>query len=320
MTTTAAAQLRRILRVIPEIADGHSHDLDDIANRAGVTRDILLGDLKALADRHGEPGGFVEGMQIYIARGTVAVMSDQFLRPMGLTVQELRALELGLAILRAERPPDETTGIERTRARLQKVIAKIPPGHDEPPMRHAELAPTEGLTHLNELRKALRDHRKARITYRRSGAGNPTTRVVRLYAIVPASGMWYAVAYCESSEDLRVFRMDRVEDATALGDKYEIPAGFSVRETLHQGTGFKSELMPVGMKVKYSPRIARWITEREGVEPDADGSVTIDHPLADRDWGVRHVLQYGPDAEVIEPAELRAELVDRLVGMAAIAR
>jgi proteasome accessory factor C len=316
MTDTAAAQLRRILRVIPEIADGHEHDIDQVAERAKVSKDVLLSDLKALADRHGAPGGFVEGMQIFIGPDTVEVMSDHFLRPMGLTLHELCALELGLAILRAERPPDETAAIERTRERLRKVIAKLPVDHDDAPMRHAEIAPTEGLTHIDELRKALRDHRKARITYRRSGADDVTTRVVRLYAIVPASGMWYAVAYCESSEGLRVFRMDRVEDASALGDKYEIPADFSVRETLQEGRALKAELPPVGMKVKYSARIARWISEREGVKPSADGSITIDHPLADREWGVRHVLQYGPDAEVIEPLELRAELARRLSGIA----
>jgi predicted DNA-binding transcriptional regulator YafY len=29
-------------------------------------------------------------------------------------------------------------------------------------------------------------------------------------------------------------------------------------------------------------------------------------------WAVRHVLQYGPDAEAIAPAELREEIVRRL--------
>ena len=312
MTDTAASQLRRILRVIPEIADGHEHNIDDVAKRADVDKAVLLSDLKTLADRHGAPGGFVEGMQIYLGPETVEVMSEHFLRPMGLTIHELCALELGLAILRAERPPDETAAIERTRERLRKIIAKIPEAHDESPMRHAELAPTDGLPHLEELRIALRDHRKAGITYRRSGADEATTRVVRLYAIVPASGMWYAVAYCESCEGLRVFRMDRVEAAEALDENYEIPSDFSVRETLQEGRALKAELPPVGMKVRYSARIARWIAEREGVEPGADGSITIEHPLADREWGMRHVLQYGPDAEVIEPVELRKELTRRL--------
>ncbi len=315
MTDTAANQLRRILRVIPEIADGNEHEIDAVAKRAGVEKSVLLTDLKSLADRHGAPGGFVEGMQIFIGSGTVEVMSDHFLRPMSLTIHELCALELGLAILRAERPPDETPAIERTRERLRNVIAKLPAGHDESPTRYAELAPTEGLVHLDELRRALRDHQKARITYRRSGADEATTRVVRLYAIVPASGMWYAIAYCESSEGLRVFRMDRVEGAEALDERYEIPADFSVRETLQQGKGLQVELPSAGMRVRYSPRIARWISEREGVEPDADGSITVEYPLADPEWGVRHVLQYGPDAEVLEPAGLRAEIGQRLAEM-----
>jgi len=69
------------------------------------------------------------------------------------------------------------------------------------------------------------------------------------------------------------------------------------------------------MRVRYSARVARWIAERDGVELDADGSLTMEHPLADVQWGVRHVLQYGPDAEVLEPADVRVEVVRRLSGL-----
>jgi len=69
------------------------------------------------------------------------------------------------------------------------------------------------------------------------------------------------------------------------------------------------------MRVRYSPRIARWIAEREGRELEPDGSLTMEHPLADIQWGVRHVLQYGPDAEVLEPADVRDELTRRLAGL-----
>lgn len=312
MTDTASKQLRRILRVIPEIADGNEHDLATVAKRARVEKDVLLWDLKSLADRHGAPGGFVDGMHIYIGPDTVAVTTDHFLRPMGLTIHELCALELGLAMLRAERPPDETVTIDRARDRLRKVIAKLPPDHEEAGQRYAELAPSDGLPFLTELRKALRDHRKARITYRRAGAENATARVVRPYAMVPASGMWYAIAYCEESEGLRVFRMDRVEDVVSLSDRYEIPETFSVRETLREGKGLQVDAAQSGMKVRYSAKVARWIAEREGMQPDADGSLTIEHPLADAEWGVRHVLQYGPDAEVLEPQSLREDVIRRL--------
>ena len=114
-----------------------------------------------------------------------------------------------------------------------------------------------------------------------------------------------------------MFRMDRVESADSLPDHYEIPADFSVSETLQAGKGLKAEIPATGIKVKYSRRIARWIAEREGVTPDSDGSLVIDHPLADTDWGVRHVLQYGPDAEVLEPLAVRDEMIRRLSTMSA---
>jgi proteasome accessory factor C len=312
MSETAAAQLRRILRAIPEIADGKEHGIEEAAERAGVPPDVLLSDLKSLAERYGAPGGFIEGMQVYIGQQTIEVTSEHFLRPMGLTLEELCALELGLVILRSERPPDETGSIDRARERLRRVIAKVPDGFDETAMRHAELAPTEGLPFLDDLRRALRDHRKVTITYRRSGADAPTTRTVRLYAIVPASGMWYAVAYCEASEGLRVFRMDRVEDVNVRVDRYEVPEDFSVHSTLREGKGLSAELPASGMRIRYSPRVSRWIAEREGVTLDPDESLTMEHPLADEEWGLRHVLQYGEEAEVLEPPALRAKIAQRL--------
>ena len=119
------------------------------------------------------------------------------------------------------------------------------------------------------------------------------------------------LAFCESTNQVRSFRLDRVLGVVELDDAYEIPATFSVDEHLHDRKVLRVGQLP-RMRVRYSPRVARWIAEREGVEVEADGSLTLDHPLADVQWGVRHVLQYGPDAEVLEPPEVREEIVARL--------
>jgi hypothetical protein len=92
MTDTAARQLRRILRVIPQIADDQEHDIDEIAKRVGVDPAALISDLKSIAEHHAAPGGFVEGMEIYIGPNKIGVKSAHFLRPMGLTLQELCTL------------------------------------------------------------------------------------------------------------------------------------------------------------------------------------------------------------------------------------
>jgi proteasome accessory factor C len=150
-----------------------------------------------------------------------------------------------------------------------------------------------------------------RLTYRKADAEEPSSRVVCPYGIVFANGMWYAVAQCESSEGIRIFRLDRVEQVEPLEARYDSPRGFSIDAMVKDGRAFQSAEAGT-LRVRYSPRIARWIAEREGKQVAADGSLVMDHPLADRDWAVRHVLQYGPDAEVLEPDEVRAAIVGRL--------
>jgi predicted DNA-binding transcriptional regulator YafY len=134
---------------------------------------------------------------------------------------------------------------------------------------------------------------------------------VQPYALVVASGHWYLLAHCESKGEVVSFRLDRMEDVEQLDAAYDIPTTFSVDEHLNDRKVLRTG-GPAKMRVRYSPRIARWIAEREGLEPDADGSLTMDHPLLDVQWGVRHVLQYGPDAEVLEPHDVRAEVARRV--------
>ena len=117
-------------------------------------------------------------------------------------------------------------------------------------------------------------------------------------------------------EGLRFFRLDRVKHVEVMEERYERPKDFSLEAVMRDGRAFQA-VDPATLKVRYSPKVARWIAEREGKTVDADGSLTLEHPLADTDWAVRHVLQYGPDAEVLEPAEVREEIVRRLTAMSA---
>jgi predicted DNA-binding transcriptional regulator YafY len=59
---------------------------------------------------------------------------------------------------------------------------------------------------------------------------------------------------------------------------------------------------------RYSLRIARWIREKGPVEECEDGSVVVRHRVADPDRVVRHVLQGGADAEILEPATCRESI------------
>jgi proteasome accessory factor C len=313
--TTAADQLRRILHLIPLFADGEAHPVSALAGMAGVNRDVILQDLLSISERFEVPGGFIEGLQIYLEADDVAIVPNHFLRPMRLTRSELLALELGLTMLRGERPPEEHRAIVGALARLQQAVARLPNEEIADDLRVASLSPSADLGHLRRLREAFRDRRKVRLTYRKADASTPSHRIICPYGIVFASGMWYAVAHCESSEGIRIFRLDRVEEVEALEARFESPRDFSLDAVIGDDKAFQTSSAAT-LKLRYSPRIARWIAEREGKPLAEDGSLTLEHPLADTDWAVRHVLQYGPDATVLEPAEVQEAVVRRLEQMA----
>lgn len=312
MPDPASVQLARLLELLPALATGEDHDLDAIAERLGTDRATLLADIQALSERYDDPGGFVEGVQIYLQGGDrVSLTTTHFARPMRLTLAELAALELGLALLAVERPPEERPVIDRARERVREVIRTLPADWAPDRLRYAELGGPAELRHLESLRRARRLKRRVRIAYRKPGATEPESRVVCPYAVAFASGRWYLIAHCGASDGVRIFRVDRIGSVEQLQESFAMPAEFDPQPYLAGGRAFYAE-RPATLRVRYSPRIARWIAEREEKQPDPDGSLTLDHPLADPDWAVRHVLQYGPDAEVLAPEEVREAVRRRL--------
>lgn len=307
----AAAQLRRILHLVPHIANGEELALHDVAARLGTSVEELQRDLYSLVDRYDMPGGFVEGVQLYVGSDTVSAVTNHLRRPMRLTVAELCALELGLAVLRSLRAPDERQALERARERLRAVIARLPGDPIPDGLHGASLGDVGNTAHLVVVREALRKGRKLRLAYRRSGSQVSSERTIAPYLLLSASGMLYIVAFCEREQTTRLFRIDRVESVALIDETFERPDAGVLDTLRRERRAFQGDGAPT-MRVRYSPRIARWIAEREGKALAADGSLEMEHPLADWEWGMRHVLQYGRDAEVVEPAALRERLKARL--------
>lgn len=317
MTQTAATQLQRVLQLIPRIADGERHAVDEIARDLGVDRRELLRDLAALVgDRGEEPPGFVEGVTITWTDREVQAFTAHFRRPMRLTAPELRALELGVAILRRERAPEVWAVADRALAQLREAIARTesPDAHGTDVV-HVE-PDADGEQWVALLRAALAARTRVAITYHAASADAPRERVVCPYGLAMAEGSWYLVASCDDTADVRVFRLDRIVALSPTDERFVLPDDFSIDRAFAHGRPFDGNAT-TRMRVRYSPRIARWIAEREEVEPEPDGSVTVEHPVADEQWAIRHVLQYGPDAEVLEPASLRGRVAERLRGMRA---
>jgi len=315
----AAAQFQRILQLVPEIADGDEHDMREVAEKIGTDVGTLQRDLYSLVERYDLPGGFVEGVQLFMESGRLSAHSSHLHRPMRLTVNELCALTLGLSVLRGRRSPAEHGDIEAARGKLEQVVAMLP-GDELPMQTHAVMSAGEsgGLSTVEKmgtLKRALRDHRKVRLVYRKSGATTAEARTVCPYRFFEANGMLYLAAHCGTQAGVQFFRMDRMEAAELTDETFDPPADLDLSDVEQSGRVFRDNGAD-SMIVRYGKRIARWIAERERCTVNEDGEVVLEHPLADPEWGIRHVLQYGVEAEIVSPPEMRERMRDRLRQMA----
>ncbi|HEY7860588.1 MAG TPA: WYL domain-containing protein [Gemmatimonadaceae bacterium] len=312
MSDTAATTLRRLFHLIPRLADDDEHVIEEIAREANTTAAQLMSDFVAISERFDVPGAFVEGVSILVDERTVTVHANHFHRPMRLTMPELCALELGLMVLRPTRTPAEQQPLDRALARLRDTVARLPTNDRHEGTRYAELADTGATSHLATLRSAVRDHRRVRLRYRAGAATASSVRDLSPHSLAFAEQLWYLVTTGDDGE-LRFFRLDRVEGVDLLDDVFEPNEGIAERARA-AGRAFASDAVE-RMTVRYSPRIARWVAEREGKELDADGGLTLEHTVADEAWAIRHVLQYGADAEILAPQELRDAIVGKLASV-----
>ena len=315
MSADAGERLQRILRFLPVIAGRDDVSLEEVHAAAGVDARTLLDDLRVLTERENEPGGFVEAVSILFGGDSVSVRTPHFARPTRITLPELCALELGLAMIAGSSTAADRSVIDRARARIRDVIVAMPATARRDDLWFASGPPVPNEDLLELIRSCVTASSKVRIAYRRGDGRKASERVVHPYAVLPMRGKWFLIGHCERAGALRFFRVDRIESGERSGESFEPPADFDIQNVAMPDRPLVSESAE-RLVVKYSPRIARWIGEREEGTTEADGSLVVSHPLADDAWAVQHVLQYGPDAVVLEPRRVRDRVASTLRRMA----
>jgi proteasome accessory factor C len=319
--TTAEARLRRLLHVIPAAGRSEGAPLAELAAALDTSTRRILEDLKQVTERaYYHPGGWPDDVNILIDPDRVRVFHATGLeRPTRLDATETLCLAIALrGGLAAARLPD---GDHRL-ALLKRAEAHLGAGawSVEGDPHHAQDRAPDPAGIRETLFAAARSRRPCAIVYARAGSPDVDPRVVHPYVMALAQGSWYVVGWCAVKEGMRVFRVDRILEAAEAEGAFEVPEDFRVGDYVADARVYRAE-QDDEVPVRYSPRIARWVRERAandgiGWTDEPDGSLVLRHRVADPHWVVSHALQYGPDAEILGPPELRAMVRDVVARMA----
>jgi predicted DNA-binding transcriptional regulator YafY len=138
------------------------------------------------------------------------------------------------------------------------------------------------------------------------------------YGVVHRFGHWYVVGRDRDKDALRSFRVDRLDGPARAGPEREVepPSDFDLAAALRADPLTYGDDEPVRARVRVDAWRAAWVVDTLGepavVERGDDGSVVVELAVVNRDAFRSFVLGLLEHAEVLEPPELRADVVDWL--------
>ena len=175
--------------------------------------------------------------------------------------------------------------------------------------------PAQPQEHLAALRRAVWDDRRVSLRYRDRDR-KTTERVVDPLGLVAKAGVWYLVAH--TGEEYRTFRAERITGVSVLPESFARPEDFDLDAYWQNWTASveeSSQRFAVVVSVA-QPQLeivsryweAQVLTDRTDV---AAGDVAVRIIFPAQDAALHQLVAWGGIAHVIEPADIRTELVTR---------
>jgi predicted DNA-binding transcriptional regulator YafY len=318
---SSAQRLERLLYVLPRASQPGGARIDDLARCLDVTPPTILADIEeATARVFYHPPASVDSFNLIVEDDVVRLYGSDFNRPVRLTEGEAMALGLGLRVLAAEADAQRRAELLALASRLEKEL--VTPKIELQPMlamtsheMRMSPAPAPALDVAFEeddlrgvITEAIEERVLCDVVYLKAGGAEPAERTIAPVRLLYARGHWYVRAYEKDSSELRVYRVDRIMERRRRNEHHSFTDPSAAAPAFELNEAQK-------VRVRYSPAVARWVAERENAQCEADGTLVLTHDVADMNWLVRHVLQYGGEA-VVEDERARGVVSQVLQKMA----
>ncbi len=298
MSTGATERLSRLLALVPYLVSRQGVPLAAAAAEFGITERQLVKDLELLFVC-GTPGHLPDdlidvdwdGGQVFLSN------ADPIARPLRLGVDEALALLVGLRALA------DVPGLH-DRDALQRTILKLEQAAGEAGAPSAQVrVEVEAQGPLAEVRRALDTGRRVHLTYFVPSRDETTERDVDPIRVLLVDGRWYLEGWCRRAEDVRLFRMDRVDALTVLDVAAEVPPQAAVRD-LEEGL-FAVSPEDLLATVELAPP-AHWVADYYPVVDVAEHGdhLVVRLRVLDDGWLRQLALRLGGALRVLDPPGL----------------
>lgn len=238
-----------------------------------------------------------------------------------LTSQEIVLLSIGLKLLRDKGVADwqqcetifqKLLPNEVERKLLETISESL---RTEPPVRSSYKPRVMGT-----LYEAITKQRRIKMKYHSVNSGEVFWRELSPYTLVHRRESWYVAGYCHLREEVRTFKVDRIQDLKLSDQPFYQEPDFHPDDYLaYQWSIFNGQENLV--VARFYKEVGDYIREKQLTQgriwPEK-GYVYLQTVVASLEEFSWWIMQYGEHAEVLQPEELRRMLAKRTAKMAEI--
>ncbi len=303
------SRIYRLLRLITLLQGRRRYTVEDLVTELEVSRRTIFRDLNMLEMAH---------IPYYYDadKGGYQISSHFFLPPINLTITEALAMLVLTGRMRGAKNLPLLSHGTRAAVKLESALPKAIRDHvgsmiDRLSLTMGPMANHDGLdATFDRLTGAVARQCVCRLKYQSFYEGEQIATTVRPLRLVFVRRAWYLLAYSAMHEEIRTFKLSRIEKLTVTSRHFSTPKDVDLGEYFGQAWSMIPEGKLYDIHLHFSPKVAGNVAEvqwhsSQRVEWNDDGSaeyfVQVDG-LGEIAWWV---LGYGDQAEVIAPAALR---------------
>ena len=290
---TVEARVRRLLAVLGWLArrGAGTAPIAEVAERFGMSEAEVVAELELAACCGLPPYSPDQLMELMVDEDEVAAdLGPELSRPRRLSAAEGFTVAASARAILAVPGSDPDGVLASALAKLEAVLGdheRVSVALDDPPL-------------LEPVRSAAEAHERLSITYYSASRDEANERVVDPHHVFSSGGFWYLDAWCHRAQDMRHFRVDRIESVRPTGEHFPPPTGGPPVTVVGPGpeTATATILLPASARGLLETLPTASSSDQE------DGRLKVVLPVGGEAWLARLLLRAGPGAEVLEPEEL----------------
>jgi predicted DNA-binding transcriptional regulator YafY len=320
---TSPTQVRRMIYIDGQLRKQKYLNCTTVAKAFGISRKTVLRDIECLRDLNA-PIEYDEQRKAYYY-----TKLNYFLPSVMLNAQDVKAFTIAGKILKQYADAPYYRQVKKA---FDTFLEALPPTPDAQSMLATGEAVAFGFTlgarsplperEFGLLEEAIEEKRQVRMTYHAFHKNEISERVVHPYHLQNHQGTWYLIAHCTKRNDVRIFALSRIRSIAVLDAAFDVPESFSVEACLKGSFELERSTQSYEVAIWFSAYQARWIRERvwhssQRIVENGDGSMVLHLVVQSLEEVKRWVMQYGAEATVLAPKDLRAAVRDETMQMLA---